>query len=212
MTGWAWPRELLEGGELLFSEPVWLWALLLAPLLVLALPRARGGDRARNLASLLLRIVACWALVLAAARPFSIQREPDLSIVVALDASASMSVDRIADLRSVAEGYIDLVPDSVDLRWVALGDELAFDGELPPRSPERGTDLAALIDLALAAAPPARSRRVLLLSDGADTRGQGEISAALGSATLAGASGATIYPIPSRAVSLRRCSPVCARR
>lgn len=200
MSGFAWPRELFEGGDLLFVEPLWLWALVLAPLLVLALPRARGADRVRNLVGLLLRILACSVLVLAAARPFSVQREPDLSLVVAIDASSSMNAERLADVRAVAEQYVELAPSSVAVRWVALGDGLAFDGELPPAEPGHGTDLAALIDLALAAAPPARSRRVLLLSDGADTHGGAGVSAVLESATSAGGAGARIYPLPPAVV------------
>ena len=196
ISGWALPQELLEAGDILFLESVWLWGLLVAPFLVLALPRARGADRARNLGSLVLRILACWILVVAASRPYSVQREPDLALVVAVDASASMSAERIADVRAVADAYVEAAPPSVDVKWVALGSQLAFDGELPPAQPESGTDLSALVDLALAAAPPARTRKVLLLSDGADTRDSGGVSPVIESATSAGAAGARIYPIP----------------
>ena len=43
ISGWAPPQELLEAGDILFLESVWLWGLLVAPFLVLALLCGFGG-------------------------------------------------------------------------------------------------------------------------------------------------------------------------
>ncbi|HJN74425.1 MAG TPA: VWA domain-containing protein [Myxococcota bacterium] len=178
---WATPTELwTEPLEVL--DPVFLWLLVLPPLLVFVLPKTNAlADRARNLGSLLVRILALWALVLAAARPVTLRDVPDLSLVVAVDASGSMSEARLADVRGLVEGY--LANTDVPVEWV----EASGDDE---------TDLAALVDLAVAAAPPAESRRVLLLSDGADTRGQAGVERVVAGAALAGARGVQIHPVP----------------
>jgi len=177
---WANPPELwTEPLEIL--EPAILWAALLPPLLVLVLPRVSDtSDRVRNLASLVVRILALWALVLAAARPVSLRDVPDLSLVVAVDGSGSMSAERSADVKALAEGYLAGV--DVPVEWVELSDH--------------ETDLAALVDMAVIAAPSASSRRVLLLSDGADPRAEAGVDRVVAGAALAGARGVNIYPVP----------------
>lgn len=178
---WASPTELwTEPLEIL--DPIFLWLLVLPPLLVVFLPKVGAfEDRARNLGSLMVRIVALWALVLAASRPVTLRDVPDLSIVVAVDASASMSEARLADVRALAEGY--LKGRDVPVEWVEVQSADA-------------TDLAALVDLAVAAAPAAESRRVLLLSDGADTRAQAGVERVVAGAALAGARGVQVHPVP----------------
>lgn len=182
----GWPADLFDGAPVLFQDPVWLWGLLLAPLLVLLLPKGLPWqERARNLASLMVRILGISALILAVSRPEQVRRIPDLSLTLALDSSASMSPARIQDVRALAQRYLDQSGE-VPLQIVEPG----------PRSPAQGSDLSALIAQAAAQAPPARSRRVLLLTDGADTVEQAQGTQALAAAALAGAAGVQLYPLP----------------
>ena len=148
MSPFGLPAELFQGELIGFREPTLLWALLLPPLLVVVLPRAKARERARNFVSLVLRVLGLWALVLAAARPFVSREVPDLSLVVAVDGSASMSAARLNDALGVARRYTDHA--EVPVAWLSLGRELSVDEGLPERAdPSAGTDLAALVDLAV---------------------------------------------------------------
>ncbi|MCP4918882.1 MAG: VWA domain-containing protein [Proteobacteria bacterium] len=178
------PAELWTAEALELREPMWAWLLILVPLLVFVLPKAAGvPDRIRSFCSLVVRMGALTALVLAAVQPVTPVEVPDLSLVVALDGSASMTAERRADVEAVSSRYLE----GVEVPTVHL--------ELPV-SADEGTDLAALIGLAVARAPEARSRRVLLLSDGADTQRDAEHDRAVAAAALAGAQSVQIHAIP----------------
>ena len=178
------PAELWTADALELREPIWLWLLILPPLLVVLLPGVASiGDRARNLASLVVRIVALTALALAAVQPVTPVEVPDLSLVVALDGSASMTEARRADVEALSDRYLKDV--GVPVVEVEL-----------PSDASQGTDLAALIGLAVARAPKAESRRIILLSDGADTSRDAEHDRAVAAAALAGAQGVQIHAIP----------------
>ena len=139
----GWPADLFDGAPVLFQDPVWLWGLLLAPLLVLVLPKGLPwSERTRNLASLMVRILGISALVLAVSRPEQVRRVPDLSLTVALDSSASMSPARIQDVRALAQRYLDQAAE-LPLQIV----------EPAPRSLDQGSDLSALIAQADQRAP-----------------------------------------------------------
>ncbi|MCB9759628.1 MAG: VWA domain-containing protein [Alphaproteobacteria bacterium] len=199
------PAALFNGDPILFRQPELLWLLLVPPLLVLLLPgRASIPDRLRNMVTLLGRIVTLSALIVAVAQPFVQRRPPDLSLVVAADLSASMTPERLADVMALADQYRAAAPGGVEIRTVGLGASAALDGLPEPAAPQAGTDVAALIELALAAAPPARSRRVLLLSDGADTEGALGVERAVAVAAAAAGAGARVYPVPPAVPQINR--------
>ncbi|MED5374856.1 MAG: VWA domain-containing protein [Myxococcota bacterium] len=180
----AMPGELLSGSPILFHEPQWLWGLLLPPLLVLLLPRGVPAvERVRNFLGLGLRILLLWAVVLAVARPYQVKRLPDLSLTVVQDGSESMSAGRVSELQALAQRYVDQA--QVPVRSVVTS----------PRDASAGTDLTALIAQGVGAAPPARSRRLLLLTDGADTVAEAGGNAVIQAAAMAGAAGVRIYPL-----------------
>jgi Ca-activated chloride channel homolog len=178
------------GDPVIFHEPDLLWLLLVAPLLVLVLPRDRlTGARARNLAALGVRLVACSALVIAAARPVIQTQVPAVSLVIAVDKSASMAPERVAAMIARAEALIAAAGPDVPVTWVSLEDADAPEAAL--RGADDGTDLAGLLSLASQAGPPAPTRRVLVLSDGAHNRGDALASVA---ASAAGA-GVELFPL-----------------
>ncbi len=178
------------GDPILFKDPELLWLLCLPPLLVLVLPRDRQTPaRARNLASLLVRLVALSALVVAAARPVIQTQVPAVSLVVAVDRSASMAPERVAAMSARAKALVASAGSDVPVTWVSLDDLDTPEAAL--RDADGGTDLAGLVSLASQAGPPAPTRRVLVLSDGAHNRGDALAAAA---ATAAGA-GVELFPL-----------------
>jgi Ca-activated chloride channel homolog len=142
--------------EIVFERPIVLWLLLLLPLLALRLPRAPRGERVRNFVAVVGRVISSALVVVAAAEPVALQDEPDLSVVVAVDRSSSLPVERLAALEARARALVDSVPRAATAR-VEHGEG------------EDGTDLVALVHAAAALAPPARTKDILLLTDGAHT-------------------------------------------
>lgn len=189
------PETLLTWAELgaaladpatlwLLHDPRPLWLIPALALLALGLPADRAlAARGRNLAALSLRLLVLSLLLLAVAQPRIERRVPDLAVVIAEDRSASMSPARLDDARALAARIRAALPEGVPVVEV-------FD------APEGATDLTALLQRAVAAAPSARTRRVLLLTDGADRRGGPEGDAAARAAALAGAQGVQLYPVP----------------
>ncbi len=188
------PRQVLDnlwaGDPILFQQPQWLWLLLLPPVLVLVLPGARQtGARVRSLSSLLVRILAMSALIVAAARPELQTQVPAVSLVVAVDRSASMAPERVAAMTARAQALVASAGGDVPVTWVSLDDVEAPEAAL--RGAEDGTDLAGLLSLATQAGPPAPTKRVLVLSDGAHNRGD----VLNGTAATAAAAGVQLYPL-----------------
>ena len=165
---WAELRAALADPETLWllgdARPLWLIPVL--ALLALGLPADRAlAARGRNLAALSLRLVTLSLLLFAVAQPRIQRRVPDLAVVIAEDRSASMSPARLDDARALAARVRAGLPEGVPVVEV-------FD------APAEATDLTALLQRAVAAAPSARTRRVLLLTDGADRHGGAEGDAA----------------------------------
>lgn len=172
---------------IVFAHPEVLWLLLLAPMLALRLPRSRGAERARNFAAVLGRIVGYCLLIGGAAEPERVLLEPDLSVVVAVDRSASME-PRVQPLIQRAQALTEGLPN---VRRVELGATPVVDAQAAPRDPADGTDLSALLDLAAGASESARSRHILLVTDGADTRHEGPPE----TTHLLAAQGVKVFPI-----------------
>lgn len=188
MTGFGRPGDLFDPGLVLeLRDPLWIWLLLLPPLLLLLLPKTTSRwERARNLGAGVVRVVALELLILAAAQPVQIAEVPDLSVVVAVDQSASMRGERGESAAALSQRYLDVLPEQVASNQVVWGRD----------DPDQGTDPVALLYAAAQAAPPARSTRVLLLTDGAESGlhvGPDRLGSA---AALLGAAGVQVFPVP----------------
>ena len=162
------------------AAPEALWGLLLIPLLILLRERSTAGLRPwRSFGALVLRCLAFASLLLALAQPVEEQRKADRSLVFVVDASGSLDAPRRAAAQAwLEEAWTDR--GDIDARIVVAGAEPqaldTLDAALPLLSrtapASAGTDLRSALELGLANLPPARSREVVLLSDGAATRGQ----------------------------------------
>jgi len=169
------------------QAPAFLWGLAVIPLLILARERSVAGHPpGRSFGALIGRCLAIALLCTAAARPVEDVERPDRSLVLAVDASGSIGAER----RAAARRWMsDLAEDAGDVPVrVVLGTD-------PPRvvdldaarealgdTTSRGTDLRNLLELGLAALPPARHQEVVLLSDGVATRGRLEEAVRVASA------------------------------
>ena len=197
-------------------RPGWLVALALLPALW-ALYRRSLVDfpRAQRLASLAVRSLVVALLVLALAGLTLLRPTDARYVVFAVDESLSVAAgDDGGDAARAFLKAVGAVPrgdEAVVLPFAAdvgdavpLADYLAPDpepagepGGSPPRTdeadePEKGTNIAAALRTALAAAPPDKVRRVVLLSDGNETAGDA-VRAALASPDRVDA-----VPLPTR--------------
>jgi hypothetical protein len=162
------------------DRPEALWGLLLLLLLALLRERSTAGLRPwRSFGALVGRGLALCALLLALAQPVEERWTADRSLVFAVDASASLDgARRTAAERWLREAWAGR--GEIDARIVVAGADLQsvdrLEDALPllarPASADAGTDLRSTLELALASLAPARSREIVLLSDGAATRGR----------------------------------------
>lgn len=183
-----------------FTAPLALLLLLALPAIAVLGWPSRGFGRWREIVSLVLRLAIVLCLVLALAGLEVLRPAEDLAVVFLVDASDSMP--EVA--KAAAEEYVRRA-----LEAMGPGDQAAvivFGGEaLVERSmsPDRElgrlasvpstaqTDLSAAIRLGLALYPGEAARRMVILSDGAETSGDG-----LQAARLAAASGVEIVAVP----------------
>ncbi|MEZ4337387.1 MAG: VWA domain-containing protein [Sandaracinaceae bacterium] len=175
--------------------PLVFWALSLS-LADLPRPQRWLGALLRSL------LIACLALALArVARSTDVTR---ISTVFLVDVSESVpdaSLERARERVRAAwdargENDVRLVTFASDARVVPLGDD--EDAPVPPlarRDGEdgAGTDLAAALQLAYGLFPPGHLRRVVLSSDGGQTRGD-----LLAEASRAAELGVRLYAAPYR--------------
>lgn len=193
----------IDFSRLAFHRPELLWLLAGAALLLLIRTRAAtglgGADRARSFLSMWGRIGAYGALCLAAAGPFTTEERPDLALGMVVDATGSSAGGRleryVAGARSFYEAAVAggegtrpvvvSVGASGEGAGVAVGSHADLDalvGEVRVAGDAAGTDLEPAIEEAIRALPGARSRALLLFTDGAQTRGELDRVAALASA------------------------------
>lgn len=180
-----------------FIQPAYLWLLLLLiPLWAIGLIDPRRISRVRRWLSLALRTIVLCALVLALTGAQIVWPATATTTAFLIDASDSVS----PSARARAEQYIQEA-----LRGMPAGDRAAvivFGGEAivdrPPSDsaefvrttvtpPGEQTDIARALQLAVAVMPGETRKRIVLLSDGAETRGR-----ALDAAALARTSGVPI--------------------
>jgi len=184
----------------------WLLAVGLACAALVAwrlghLPRAHGGARRRIVQVLMALGVLCAALALGELEWGT--RRDRLAVVFALD--RSRSVERAADagaaraLAGIRKVIKEMQPDD-RAGFVVFGAEAATEvvpapapviGAVHASIPRDATDLSAAIRRALGDLPADFAGRIVLVSDGVETRGD-----ALAAATLAAARGVTIDVLP----------------
>jgi Mg-chelatase subunit ChlD len=161
-----------------FGSPLVLAALVLVPLVVLAARRRAATDRHLRAATVL-RAAGVGALVLALAQPTWDVAGRDLDLVVLVDASDSAAASQAAatawlDAAVVARGGSDRMAVAAVGRDAQVEHALRVDpsgGRLQVRVDGGETDLARGLRLAQGLAGSEHRRRVVLLTDGLETRG-----------------------------------------
>jgi len=166
-----------------FAHP-WALGLLLLVFVVLALGRRRLGARWR--VATVLRAATLALLALALSGPLVRVPVPGVSVVFAVDRSRSITPegeraqtafvrDALARMRSQDRAGVvtfagrPLVRVPVDARPAVLG--------FGPAQDPDATDIGAALDLAVRMLPPEGVRRVVVLSDGAENRGDAQAAA-----------------------------------
>lgn len=182
------------------TTPPALALLLLIPLIVyVGWPRNRYR-RARDVGSLILRVLIVLLLILALAGTQIVESADRLAVVFLVDMSDSMGAEaQAAALEYIRESLDHMRPDD-EAGVVAFGTDAQVARSMSPArelgpiraSPNAGnTHIAAAIRLGLAMFPEDAARRMVILTDGQATIGDTE-----GAAQLAAAAGVEISYVP----------------
>lgn len=175
--------------SLTFTDPIYLWALLLIPLawgLAALAPRALPGVRRRLSLGLRAAVLALLVLALAGAQ---LRRPVDnLSVVFLVDVSDSMPVGARQEATEYVRAAIEEMPEGDRAAVVVFGKEALVErtasdlrrldplGSVPIAT---RTDIAAAIQLGLALLPADMQKRIVLLSDGQENEGDARAAADL---------------------------------
>ena len=196
---------MFDQSPIQFEQPGWLLLLvLLVPTWLIAFTLGQSLSRLRRLFSSSIRTIVIVLLAMSLARPSWVERSEALTVTVVSDASRSIPVSeklRASGLvQQLLRGSGKLPDDRV--AGVTLGataqpvahphsesivDLDVFDGD------RRATDLAAGLEQALSLLPSDTANRLLLISDGNQTRGN-----VLEVADIARANGIPVDVIPIR--------------
>ncbi|GAB4504898.1 MAG: VWA domain-containing protein [Anaerolineales bacterium] len=183
-----------------FTAPLFLLLLLLAPLVAWVGWPAPGPGKKREVISLTLRLIILACLALSLAGLEIVRGGNDLAVVFLVDVSDSMPPAAVsAEMDYLRQALAAMGPDdqaavilfgadALVERPMRRGAEL---GRVTSAPVTNQTDLAEAIRLGLALFPPGAARRMVILSDGAQTSGD-----ALAAARLAAASGVQIIVAP----------------
>jgi uncharacterized membrane protein len=195
---------MFEDLPIQFEEPGWLLLLLLLiPTWVIALVHGGALSRTRRILTLSVRAVLILLLSMALARPSWVERGESLTVTVISDVSRSIPMDQRVRAASLVQELLKNKSEPDD-RIASVG--LATDAQ-PSAKPHpetivnldaydgvrTATDLAAGVEQALSLLPVDTANRLLLISDGNQTRGN-----VLEAAELARANGIPIDVIPIR--------------
>ncbi|WP_029214936.1 VWA domain-containing protein [Kallotenue papyrolyticum] len=182
-------------------QPAYLWLLLLLPVIWLpALLAPSRLPRWRRALSLGLRTTILLALVLALAGAALVWPAREVTTIFLIDHSDSVAPVERARADAFLQAALQRKPAAARAGVVVFGREAVV--EQPPTTqvrftrvtvapPSDQTDVARALKLALALLPAETRKRLVLLSDGAETRG-----AALELATAARAAGVPIDVVP----------------
>ncbi|MES1205217.1 MAG: hypothetical protein ABUS79_04695, partial [Pseudomonadota bacterium] len=177
-------------------NPRWLWLLVICwpAVWIVALATRRQEGRAPWIAAVI-RTALLTGLVIAAARPVRVSDVSAVSAVALLDVSASVSngelqrAQRLIDALSRAAvsphelRVVRFAAAPMEVRTNAGGGFSPAAATRPDGDGAFDTDIASALGLAAGLGDPARTRRVLLLSDGRATAGDA-LAQAAGLATL----------------------------
>lgn len=183
-----------------FTSPLFLLLLLLVPLAVWMGKPAKGPGRTREIVSLILRVVVILCLVLSLAGLEIVQRGDALAVVFLVDVSDSMPPQAItAEVGYVQDALKAMSPDdqaavvlfgadALVERQMSAAKELSAFTSAPVTNQ---TNLEEAIQLGLALFPSGYAKRMIILSDGAQTSGD-----ALEAVKFAVASDAQLVVLP----------------
>jgi Ca-activated chloride channel family protein len=183
-----------------FTSPLYLLLLLLVPLVVYIGAPSKGASRKRELTSLVLRLIIILCLIFSIAGLELIQRGNNLAVVFLMDVSDSMTQQAVEQevgyvresLKSMkADDKAAIIlfgADALVERPMSSLNELSAITSVPVTNQ---TDIADAIQLGLALYPSGYAKRMVILSDGAETTGD-----ALNSAKFALASDVQIVVLP----------------
>jgi Mg-chelatase subunit ChlD len=161
---------------------------------------ARGAARRREVISLALRLTIILCLILSLAGLEIVQRGDNLAVVFLMDVSDSMPQEAIgAEVEYVRLALRAMKPDDRSALILFGADALVERSMSPLRELQaitsvpvtNQTDLAEAIQLGLALFPSGYAKRMVILSDGAQTSGD-----ALEAAKFAAASEVQIIALP----------------
>jgi Mg-chelatase subunit ChlD len=183
-----------------FTSPLFLLLLLLLPVITWMGWPSKGPARRREFASLGLRIVIILCLILSLAGMEIVRSGEELAVVFLVDVSDSMAPQAVAAEMDYLRSALDAMgpddqaaivlfgADALVERPMSVSNELGVIASVPITTQ---TDLAEAIRLGLALFPSGSARRMVILSDGAQTSGD-----ALAAAEFAAASGVQIDVVP----------------
>ncbi|MBL0345136.1 VWA domain-containing protein [Candidatus Villigracilis affinis] len=183
-----------------FTSPLFLLLLLFLPITVWLGYPAAGQSRKRELTSLILRLVIVLCLILAISGLEIVQSGDNLAVVFLVDVSDSMPQQAVdAEVGYIREALqsmgvddqaavILFGADALVERPMSALNELAEITSVPITNQ---TDLAEAIQLGLAMFPSGFAKRMVILSDGAETTGN-----AAKAAEFAAASDVQIVVVP----------------
>jgi uncharacterized membrane protein len=186
-----------------FSEPIYLWLLILLPLVWLGAARLRLISPGRRYTIIALRTLLILSIVLGLAKAEFHRISKDLAVFYLLDRSESIppleqqdQIRLLNDLSKKGEykDYTGVIAfgkePSIETSPVQRFD---FEGNLLSQISGDRTDIASAVRLAMAAFPTDTMRRIVLMSDGNENTGS-----LLDIARIAKNSGIPIDVIPMR--------------
>jgi len=187
---------------LTFEQPWWLLLLLaLVPLWWLSRRSEPVLGRFKARLSFALRLLVVVLLTGSLSRPLLVQHSEGVTSMIVVDMSRSIPIgvrDRaVAFLQSAAaarerpEDRVGLITVAEEGEIQALPLEATVISEISHAGPPEETDLEAALRLALATLPNDTANRILLVSDGNETRGS-----LMGAAEEARAAGVPIDVVP----------------
>jgi Mg-chelatase subunit ChlD len=183
-----------------FTAPLFLFLLLLVPLTAWIGWPAKGAARRRESVSLILRLTILLCLILSMAGLEIVRSGNELSVVFLMDVSDSMPQDAIDTEMAFIQNAVEAMgpddqsaiilfgSDALVDRPMSAVNELSVISSVPITNQ---TDLAEAIRLGMALFPSGTARRMVILSDGAETSGDAKAAA-----EFAAASGVEIVVVP----------------
>jgi hypothetical protein len=169
-----------------FTAPLFLLLLLLAPLTAWMGWPAKGPARRRESVSLILRLTILVCLILSMAGLEIVRSGNELSVVFLMDVSDSMPQDAIDTETAFIQNAVEAMGPDDQAAIILFGADALVDRPMSPVNKlafissvpiTNQTDLAAAIRLGMALFPSGTARRMVILSDGAETSGDAKAAA-----------------------------------